>query len=81
MFYDIITVNVSTTKSILEADSVLTFLEDAVVKLYANDNFIENLIYDSLGIYHSTTCVRANTQYRIEASAGDIETATVSSVV
>lgn len=74
----IISVNVATTKSILEADTVLTFLENAEVKLYADDIYIETLIYDSLGMYHSTIRVHAGTNYRIEASANDIETAMAS---
>lgn len=72
----IIGINVARTKSILELDSVLPFLENARVKLYENDVFVEGLIYDSLGTYHSTTRTKANTSYRIEATANGMETAT-----
>lgn len=72
----IIRINVSTTKSILVADSVLTFLDDAEVRLYTDDEFIETLQYDSLGMYHSTTIARENMNYTIEASAQGLTTAT-----
>jgi hypothetical protein len=72
----IVGINVARTKSILELDSVLPFLENAGVKLYENNVFVEDLIYDSLGMYHSTTRTKANTSYRIEATANGMETAT-----
>lgn len=72
----LIRINVSTTKSVLLADSVLTFLDNAEVRLYADDVFIENLQYDSLGMYHSTTIARENMNYTVEASAQGLTTAT-----
>ncbi len=76
MYQDsIIKINVASTRSILDADSVLPFLDNAEVKLYENDVFVEDLIYDSLGMYHSTNKAKANTSYRIEAKTNNIEAA------
>ena len=71
----IIRLNAATTKSILEVSSSFPFLDEAVIRLYENDVFVENLIYDSLGWYHSSIKTKNNTNYRIEATYGNIETA------
>lgn len=72
----VIVINVSRTKSILESNKVFPLLNNAEVRLYENDVYVENLIFDSLGYYHSTITTKANTQYRIEAQTDEIETAT-----
>lgn len=74
----IIEVNVSRTKSIIEHSEILPFLDNAEVKLFENDVYIEDLSYDSLGNYHSTVTAKANTHYRLEAKTDEIETAIAS---
>jgi len=74
----IIEVNVARTKSIIEHSGILPFLDNAEVKLFENDVFIEDLSYDSLGNYRSTVTAKANTTYRLEAKTNEIETATAS---
>jgi len=72
----IIVINVSRTQSILESNKIFPFLDSAEVQLYENDIYIEDLVYDSIGYYHSTIRTKANTEYRIEARTDEIETAT-----
>jgi hypothetical protein len=74
----IIEVNVARTKSIIEHSEILPFLDNAEVKLFENDVYVEDLVYDSLGNYHSTITAKANTSYRLEATADELETATAS---
>lgn len=71
----IIEINVARTKSIIEHNEILPFLDNAEVKLFENDVYVEDLIYDSLGMYHSTITAKANTNYRLEAKTDQIETA------
>lgn len=68
-------INVTRSKSILEADSILGFLEHADVKLYKNDTFIENLVHERSGYFRSKSKTQLNVNYKIEASAGNLETA------
>jgi hypothetical protein len=72
----LIEVNVARTKSIIEHSEILPFLDNAEVKLFENDVYVEDLIYDSLGMYHSTNRAKANTNYRLEARTNQINTAT-----
>ncbi len=72
----LIVINVSRTQSILENNKIFSFLDSAEVQLYENDIYIEDLVFDSIGYYHSTTRSKANTNYRIEARTDEIETAT-----
>lgn len=74
----IIEVNVARTKSIIEHSEVLPFLDNAEVRLFENDVYIEDLSYDSLGMYRSTVTAKANTSYRLEAKTDEIETASAS---
>ncbi|MBN1952271.1 MAG: DUF4249 family protein [Bacteroidales bacterium] len=74
----IIVINVASTKSIIEPDTSITFLENAVVKLYRGDSFMENLVYDSLGFFHSTHRAEDHSEYRIVASAEGMEDAIAS---
>lgn len=72
----LIVINVSRTQSILENNKIFPFLDNAEVQLYENDIYIEDLVFDSIGYYHSTIRSKANTNYRIEAKTDEIETAT-----
>ncbi len=74
----IIEVNVARTKSIIEHSEILPFLDNAEVKLFENDVYVEDLVYDSLGNYHSTITAKANTSYRLEARTDELEKATAS---
>jgi len=70
-------VNVSQTHSILEqVDSVHLFILDATLKLYENDKYLETLIFDSLGIYHSINKAKEDTKYKITVEKEGFETAT-----
>lgn len=72
----IIEVNVARTKSIIEHSEILPFLDNAEVKLFENDVYVEDLTYDSLGNYHSTITAKAKTSYRLEVRTDELETAT-----
>lgn len=72
----VMVINVSRTQSILENNKIFPFLDSAEVQLYENDIYIEDLLFDSIGYYHSTITAKANTSYRIEAKTDEIETAT-----
>ncbi len=74
----IIEINVASTKSIIEHSETIPFLDNAEVKLFENDIYVEDMIYDSLGMYHSTITAKANTNYRLEAGTDQIETASAS---
>jgi len=70
-------VNVSQTHSILtQVDTLNVFILDATVKLFENDKYLETLIFDSLGIYHSINKAKANTKYKITVEKEGFETAT-----
>lgn len=71
----LIVINVSRTQSILESNKIFPFLDSAEVQLYENDIYIEDLVFDSIGTYHSTIRSKANTNYRIEARTDEIESA------
>jgi hypothetical protein len=74
----IIKVHVARTKSIIDMDSILPFLENAEVKLYENGVFIENLKHDSLGSYSSSIKTKANSSYLLEARTNEIGSASAS---
>lgn len=71
----IVRINISRNKSILEADSILPFMDNATAKLFENETYIETLVYDSMGFYHSNLITKAKTSYRIEVEVPDYEKA------
>ncbi len=72
----IIKVNISRSLGVLEEDSLeFQFLNKATAKLYENDNYIETLVFDSMGFYHSTTIPNASKSYKLEVESEGIEKA------
>jgi len=62
-------VNLSKSISILEKDDDITFLTNAVVKLYENDTYKEVLQYDTNGYYRGTTYPQIGKTYKITAES------------
>lgn len=52
------------------------FVDDAVVKLYDGENYIETLISDSLGFYHSVSVAQGGKLYTISAEKNGFPTVT-----
>jgi hypothetical protein len=71
----LVKINVSRNKSILEAVSILPFIENALAKLFENGTFIETLIYDSMGYYHSNLITKAKTSYKVEVEVAEYDKA------
>ena len=70
----LIKINLSKSLGVLEDDINFTFIENATVKLYENDIFIENLIYDIRKYaYFSTIQAKIGKTYKIEAEAPDMD--------
>jgi len=62
-----IRVNITKTISSLDGDAFIKFINDAEVKLYENDEFVETLLQDTLGYYFSTIKPDLNKKYTIVA--------------
>lgn len=60
----LIQVSVSKSQNILDNDDI-QYLTDADVKLYKNDEFIENLIHSDSGLFKSTVFPEIGANYRI----------------
>jgi len=72
----IIKVNISRSLGVLEEDSSnFQFLNKATAKLYENDNYIETLVFDSIGFYHSTIIPDPTKKYKLEVESEGIEKA------
>ncbi len=72
----IVRVNISRSLGVLEEDSTeFQFLNKATAKLYENDNYIETLVFDSLGFYHSTIIPDLTKKYKLEVESEGIEKA------
>ncbi|MBN2893854.1 MAG: DUF4249 family protein [Bacteroidales bacterium] len=72
----IFVVNVSRTLNMLvNEDSAEIFLDDANVSLFKDDEFLENLIYDSLGFYHSENIAETGHIYKITVEKEGFENA------
>ncbi len=68
----LISVKVSESKYITDTSSC--FLPDATVKLYEENNYLEDLQYDSAGIFKSNVVAKQGTKYTIEVQYPDLET-------
>ena len=64
----LIKINLSKSLGVLEDDNNFTFIENATIKLYEDDIFIENLIFDNNKYsYYSTIYPKIEKTYKIEA--------------
>ncbi len=74
MFFNDSTVKVSLTKTVglnYSYNKILPRVENATVKLYENDVFVENLTYTENGIYVTNILVEKNKRYKIIAEVDD----------
>jgi hypothetical protein len=62
-------------------DSPLRFIEDAQVRLYADDEYIETLIHRAAGIYDAATVVASLVRYTCEIDIPGLETIVVTDLL
>jgi len=74
-----LTVNLTKSLSIIDRADVI-FLNDAVVKLYENDNFIENLQFVTNGNYVSSFNLINAVNYKVEVERNGIIASAVNSI-
>lgn len=68
-----IKVNLSKSLGLLESSDTIFFLNDAEVKLFEDDVFVENLKYTYLGNYIGSTILNKNKKYKIVAKHPSIK--------
>ncbi len=68
----LLTVSVSKSQNILEDDDI-SFLTDAVVKLFGNDIFVENLLHVNSGVYISTLIPEIGVNYKINVDYNNLK--------
>ncbi len=72
----IVKVNISRGLGVLEEDTGNSqFLNKATAKLYENNNYIETLVFDSIGFYHSTIIPDVSKNYKLEVESDGLEKA------
>lgn len=69
----LIKVNLTKSIGILEVDNNVKFIENAEIKLFEDDVFIENLTFDTLGYYYSSIYPKVNKTYKITATNNELE--------
>ncbi len=69
----LILVNVCKSLGSLEQDSAFKYINDAKIKLYENNNFIENLEFQKNGFYISTIRPEEGKTYKIELEHSILE--------
>ncbi|MBU0764328.1 MAG: DUF4249 domain-containing protein [Bacteroidetes bacterium] len=63
-----VSIHLSKSIGILDNDSEIESLNNAVIRLYENNSLLETLIFQGYGFYNSTFPVETGKTYRIEAS-------------
>jgi len=71
----LIRVNVTKSMGALEQDADIQFINDAKIKLYKDNNFVEDLIFQENGYYISTIYPEEGKTYKIEIEQSDLGTA------
>ncbi|MDA3779669.1 MAG: hypothetical protein PF487_05500, partial [Bacteroidales bacterium] len=77
----LIKINLSKSIGVLESSANLQFVNNAVVKLYEEDNYVEDLKYDKVGNYYSTINPIIDKEYKITVDAQNLKSVETSTMV
>ena len=67
----LIKINLGKSMGILDGDNSFEFIYNAEVKLYEDDEFIQNMPIDTFGYYISSIYPKMNSKYKIIVTSGD----------
>lgn len=69
----LIKINLSKSIGVLESSNSLQFVNNAIVKLYEDNNYVEDLIFDKTGNYYSTINPKRDKEYKITADVNGMK--------